>query len=237
MSLLQKILGTDGATQLAVDPYTHGARTSPRPIDVSSGGAYRHAIRSGTIAATLAANGIIYAFRWGDSSLNCVVQRIRAQLFANIAFTGAFNDMSMYAKVGRAYTASHTGQTAAVLTGNNAKLRTDFPTSKIATNGDIRIANTAVLGGGTVTEDTDPFVYSQVGKPNVVNVAAGTEYLSAQPLVTLDYEPDMGDGVHPLLLEQNEGFIIHNGPVVWPAAGSGVLVVQVQWAEVLAAAL
>ena len=224
----------NGGTVAEVDGTTYRAfRTTARPIDYTTGGSYRHAIRSGTIAATLAANGIIYAFRWGDTSL-AVIHRIRAQLFANIAFTAAFNDMSMYAKIGRSYTASHTGQTAGTLTGNNAKLRTSMPTSKIATNGDIRIANTAVLGGGTVTEDTDPFVYSIVGKPNVVNVATGTEFLAPQPMVTLDYEPDMGDGVHPLVLAQNEGFLIHNGPVVWPAAGTGVLVVQVNWSEVAA---
>lgn len=220
-----------------VDPYTKAMRAAVRPIEITGGGQYRHAIRSGTLAATLAANGIIYSFRWGDSSLNCLIMRIRAQLFANIAFTAAFNDMSMYGKVGRAFTASHTGGTAGTLTGNNGKLRTDFATSKIATNGDLRIANTGVLAGGTVTEDADPFVYSTVGKPNIVNVASGTEYLAGQPLVQLDYEPDMGDGVHPLLLEQNEGFVIHNGPVVWPAAGTGILVVQTQWAEIPTTAL
>lgn len=221
----------------SVDAYTKALRASVRPIELTGGGQYRHAIRSGTLAATLAANGLLYSFRWGDATLNALIMRIRAQLFANIAFTAAFNDMSMYAKVGRAFTASHTGGTAGTLTGNNGKLRTDFPTSKIPTNGDLRIANTAVLAGGTVTEDTDPFAYSSVGKPNIVNAAAATEYLAAQPLVQLDYEPDMADGVHPLLLEQNEGFTIRNGPVVWPAAGTGILVVQVQWAEIPTTAL
>lgn len=228
------------AAVATVDPTTKGLRTSARPIEYGTGGSYRVALRSGTLAAALAANGLLYAFRWGDPTLLAVVHRIRAQLWGNLAFTAAFNDMSLQAFVTRSYNASESagaGAVDATLTGNNGKKRTSHGTSKIATNGQIRIAGTAVISGGTGTDDTNPFVYSDLGKPNVVNAAAGTEYLGAQPLVKLDYEPDIGDGVHPHVFAQNEGFRIRNGPVVWPAAGTGVLVVQVDWSEVPADAL
>lgn len=220
-----------------VDQYTKSLRAAARPVELQGGGAYRLAARSGTIAATLAANAPLFSFRWGDATLNCIVQRIRAQLWANLAFTAAFNDMSIAGIIARSWTVADSGQTAISLAGNNAKLRTDFPTSKFATNGDMRIANTGAVTAGTRTLDGNDFVYSQIGKPNVVNAASGTEYLATQPLIMLDYEPDMGDGVHPLLLEQNEGFVIRNGPVVWPAAGTGVVVVQVQWSEIPTSAL
>lgn len=224
-----------------VDPVAKALRTSSRPIEIGSGGSYRVALRSGTIAAQLAANGLIYSFRWGDATLLAVIHRIRAQLFANIAFTAAFNDMSLRAYITRSYTASDSSgggsPTAATLTGNNGKKRTSHATSKIATNGDLRILGTAVISGGSGTDDTDPFLHSQVGKPNVVNVAAGTEYLAPQPIVTMEYEPDIGDGVYPHVFAQNEGFRIRNGPVIWPAAGTGILVVTVDWSEVPLTAL
>jgi len=204
-------------------------RITPRPIDYGSGGAYQNCMRSGTIAAVLVVNGILYSFRNPSASLLVIIHRVRVQLFANLAFTAAFNDMSCRMHIARSYTTGFTTNgTAATLTGNNAKLRTTMPTCASI----IHILNTSNAGltGGTATEDTDPMAISNLGKPNVVNAAAGTEYVAAQPLITLDYEPDMGDGAHPLVLAQNEGFLIRNG-LVWPAAGTGVVVVRTAWSE------
>lgn len=235
MSWLTKILGKDGTTQAGVDPFFSSQRTSARPLDLTNGGGYRVARRSGTLAATLAANGLLAGWTWASSTHLCVIHRIRAQLFANLAFTAAFNDMSFYAINTRSYSGADTGgagNTAMTATGNNLKKRTNYATSQFATVGAFRIAGTAVISGGTGTDDTDPFAYSLAGKPNNVNAAAGTEFLDSQNLVTLDYEPDLGDAVSPHVYAQNEGFRIRNGPIVWPAAGTGVLVVQVDWSEV-----
>lgn len=230
-----RLLGKDLVSFGAVDPFFSALRVSARPLDLTNGGTYRVAVRTGTLAATLAANAIIGALRWDSSTHKCILHRLRAQIFANLAFTAAFNDMSMYAIGTRGYTASDTagaGNTALTMTGNNAKVATAHQTSQFSTQGDIRIAGTAAMTGGTGTDDAHPFAYSQVGKPNVVNVAAGTEYVAAQPVCTLDYEPDMGDGVHPHLFAADEGFRLRNGPVVWPAAGTGIMVMQISWSEV-----
>ena len=221
----------NGGTIGDVDGTTFRAfRTTPRPIDYTTGGSYRNAMRSGTIAAVLAANANVYSFRNPSATFLAVIHRVRAQVFANIAFTAAFNDMSLKMLVARSYTTGWTTNgTAATLSGNNAKLRTSMATCASI----IHILNTSNAGltGGTSTNDTDPMVISALGKPNVVNAAAATEYLAAQPLVTLEYEPDLGDGACPLILAQNEGFLIQNG-LVWPAAGTGVLKVEVSWSEV-----
>jgi len=222
-----------GGVVAEVDGTTFRAfRGTSRPIDYGSGGSYQNSMRSGTIAAVLVVNGNMYSFRNPSASLLAVVHRVRVQVFANIAYTAAFNDFSCKMMVARGYTTGHTTNgTAATLTGNNAKMRTSMPTCASI----IHILNTSNAGltGGTATVDTDPMAWSTVGKPNVVNVAAGTEYLAAQPLITLDYEPDMGDGAHPLILAQNEGFLIQNG-LVWPAAGTGIITVRTAWSEVAA---
>lgn len=221
----------NGGTVAEIDGATFRAvRITPRPVDYGAGGSYRNAMRSGTIAAVLAANANIYSFRNPSATLLAVIHRIRAQVFANLAFTAAFNDMSIKAHIARSYTTGWTTNgTAATLTGNNAKMRTSMATCASI----IHILNTSNAGltGGTSTNDTDPFAISQIGKPNVVNAAAATEYLAAQPVINLEFEPDIGDGSHPLVLAQNEGFLIQNG-LVWPAAGTAVLKVEVAWSEV-----
>jgi len=220
----------NGGTIAEVDGSVFRAvRVVPRPLDYSTGGAYRNAMRSGTIAAVLVANANVYSFRNPSSTLTAVIHRVRAQVWGNLAFTAAFNDMSLKMHVARSYTATHTTNgTAATLTGNNAKLRTSMATCAAIIH--VLNTNNAGITGGTATLDTDPMAISLIGKPNVVNATAATEYLAAQPLMVLDYEPDMGDGAMPLTLAQNEGFVIQNG-LVWPAAGTGVVVVQTQWSE------
>lgn len=231
MSWLHRVLGKDGSTQLSVDPKYTAARTSSRPVDWTGGGGYLNAMRTGTIAAVLVANANIWSFRNPSATLTAIIHRVRVQVFANIAFTAAFNDMSCKLHVARSYTVEHaTSGTAATLTGNNGKTQTSMATAACT----IRTLTTvnAGLTGGTATVDTDPCAISTIGKPNVVNVAAGTEYLDPQPMVTLDYEPDTAHGENPLVLVQNEGLLLQNG-LVWPAAGTGVAVIRVAWSEVL----
>lgn len=223
-----------GATpdQLTIDPTTKAARVSARPLEHGVGGHYHLAMRSGQLAAALAANAVLFSFRWGSSSLLAIIESIRLQFQPIVVFTG-HQEISFEAYVGRAFSAAHTGGTAATLTGNNGKARASHPTSQIPTNGDVRIASTAALGGGTVTLDANPFAVG-VGSPNIVNSAAGTAYVAYNRPV-LEYKPWIADGEHPIVLAQNEGFVIRNG-IVWPAAGTGVIGVEIRWAEVPASA-
>lgn len=235
MSWLARQLGKDGSSQLGIDPYFSAARISARPLDLTNGGSYRIAMRSGTLAATLAANGLLFGFRWASSTHLAIIHRVRAQLWANLAFTAAFNDMSLQMFQTRSFTVSDTGgsgNTTATVSGNNLKKRTSYATTQFATAGSIQMAGTAVISGGTGTDDAHACAFSWVGKPNNVNVAAGTEFLDSQGLCLLDYEPDMASGVSPLIFAQNEGFRLRNGPIVWPAAGTGILTCMVDWSEV-----
>lgn len=60
--------------------------------------------------------------------------------------------------------------------------------------------------------------------------AAGTEEVpSSFPLLT--YQPDMSRGEHPLVLAQNEAALIRNR-TVWPLTGTGLLQIEIAWAEV-----
>lgn len=228
MAIIQSGVTSD---LLTISPTFKAARVESRPVDHESLGHYRYASKSGTIGAALAANAVLSAFRWGAASAVALVTHLRVRWQANVAFTAAGANLSLGAYIGRSYTASHTGGTAVTATGNNLKLRTSFPTSQIATNGDIRTATTAALGGGTITVDTHPFAYGGPGRPNNINAAAATEFIHPQnPVGEITYMCRMSDGDHPIVLAQNEGIVVRN-EVVWPVAGTAEISVEIGWIE------
>ena len=201
-----------------------------RPMDHSTLGHYHIAMTSGTVAAALAAGtasaGHVFAFRNSHASILMVVTRLWLRFQTLTAFTAAtVTDFGFDAYRVTSYSASHSGQTAATLTG--LKKRSSFADSSIA---DIRISNTAALTNGTETFDGNAFA-NCVGDPNIVNAAAGTEYANQGSPPAFDWQPDVADGEYPLVLGQNEGIVIRNR-TVWPAAGTGIIQVGVNWAEV-----
>lgn len=208
-------------------------RTVNRPLDHGALGHYRIQSQTGTLAAALAAGsgtaGHVYAFRWGDASRFAVITKMKTRFLPLTPFTSATltDHTSFDAFIVRSYTASHSGGTALTPTGNNAKMRTNMGTSLVT---DIRISTTTALTAGTHTFDAFPFAQS-IRKGNRVNPAAATEETIQPTTDGMEMDFDMGGGDHPIVLAQNEGFVIRNR-TVWPAAGTGILTVQCAWAEV-----
>ena len=220
----------NGGTVTEVDGTSYRAlRTTNRPTDYSSFGHYHLAMVSGTVAAALAANAVIFSFRWSDATRLAVVWAIRVRFQALTLFTAAtLTDFGFDAFTGRTFTAAHTGGTAATITGNSMKLRASMGTTLV---NDIRISSTAALGGGTITADGNAFAMS-IGDTQRVNPAAATEEQSVNN-PTLEWRPDVAAGAAPLILVQNEGFVVRNR-AAWPLAGTGAFTVEVAWAEVSA---
>ena len=125
-------------------------------------------------------------------------------------------------QVARQFTASDTGGTAALFTQTNTgKLRTSMPTSAFAGGGQLMIANTGANSAGTRTLDTQA-----IGFVQGASTAIGT-VLTATPI----FQHSPGD--YPLILANNEGFIINN---VTTMGATGVinLTVNVEWMELAA---
>ena len=103
------------------------------------------------------------------------------------------------------------------------KKRTSMGTSLVT---DIR--KSAVAAGctvGTRTLDADAILQMP------------TQQLITTPNTTLyqvELDIGVGDGNHPYVFAQNEGFIVRGPTVVFGAAGTANLVVDVSWAEVSA---
>jgi hypothetical protein len=224
-----RILGATSGNPSEVEQ-THAAlRTTSRPGEAL--GQYGFSVVTGTLAAALAASGVVFSARWGDASKLCVITSLKTRFLPLAPFTAAtLTDHSSFdAFIGRSFSASHTGGTALTLTGNSFKRRASMATTAFT---DLRIATTAALGGGTVTLDPHPFCQS-LRKGNRVNPAAATEEIVMPTTDGMDMDIYVGDGMHPIVLATNEGLVIRNR-TVWPAAGTGILMVDMAWSEVTA---
>lgn len=193
-------------------------------------GHYRVAVVTGTLAAALAAAAQLFQFKWTDATRFAVIHRVRATFLPLTLFTAAtLTDATSFGLfVVRSYTAGG-GGTALTLTGNNAKQRASMGTTLVS---EIRIASTAALTAAT-TLDAQAVAVS-LRKPNRVNPAAATEeVITSDAASVLEYIPDVARGEHPLVLSSNEGLVIANR-TGWPAAGTGILSVELAWSEVSA---
>ena len=216
----------NGGVVAEVDGTTFRAiRITARPINYGSLGMYRLGMQSGTMAAALAANAEMFQFRWADATNLGLVYKVSLSAGANVAATAAALGTFCMAAA-RAWSAAGSGGLRAVLTGNISKLRTSMGTSLV---NDAGISTTAGLTAGTKTID---HATSNMGSVSfgigtgAITTALNLTFLEQTPLFDAD-----GEGMHPLVLAQNEGFIIRNGTVIFPATMTWVFSVNCLWAE------
>jgi len=236
MSWLHRVLGKDTTSQLAVR--AGGSLWAElRPTNVGAAallGSYRISVVTGTLAAALAASAIVFSARWGDATKIAIITSMRTRFLPLTPFTAATltDHTSFDALVGRSFSAPHTGGTGLTLTGNNNKMRASFSTSAFS---DVRIATTAALAGAAgLVLDAQPFCQS-LRKGNRVNPAAATEETIQPASDGLNIDFNVANGEHPITLVQNEGVVVRNR-TVWPAAGTGILLVEMAWSELATAA-
>jgi len=201
-------------------------RVTPRPVDFGALGFYSLSMTSGLMAVSLGANVELFQFRWPDATRLAVVYKVEFSAAQNVAATTAAL-LSARATIARGWTAAGSGGTRAVLTGNNAKLRTSMGTSLV---NDAGISTTAGLTIGTKTLDTQ-----DVGGVAYNALTGAITTQPAQALCPLVAVFDAGDGgmLHPMVFAQNEGFVIRAG-AAHPAGMTWHFVVNVTWAEVAA---
>jgi hypothetical protein len=207
-----QVQGNGGTTQ-EVDATFRAARVSLRPAEVI--GYYSVSGASGALTG-VAANGPVFSFRNTGSNL-MLIRRITMGFVVTTAFTAAQGlDYQLFRA--NSFTASDTGGTALFTAGQN-KHRNAF--TNITSAPDIRISSTAALTAGTRTLET-----AGIGIAGGAAQALGAVMSPADIL-----EQDSGD--YPLVLAQNEGFIIANG-IAMAAGGVIRLQVSVEYAETAA---
>ena len=213
MAIIQSAASTDLAT---VDSTMKAVHLVLKPDELV--GAYQLSATSGAMTL-IAAAGPVFSFRYAPGTGQvCVVKRVLVAWNTTTGFT-AGQAMGYGLYFARAFTATDSGGTAlAPIIGSSQKYRTNqMITSQVI---DARIPTTAVLTAGTRTLDTQALgqVYFYVP-----TTTAGT-HLTNTDLISYDIDD------YPLVLQNNEGFVITN-QILMGAAGVGTLTVNVEWFE------
>lgn len=209
------------------------AHVTAGPLSVGSGGAYRLGLQSGTMAASLGANLEIYQFRYAPATGRvCLVHGISISAavltLPAISTTVLAGPLQIVGTIARAWSVVGSGGTRAVLTTNNSKLRSLFATSEV---NDAGIASTTNLAIGTKTLDTSNFgsVTANAGGVLTATGAVGAANLIPKSNLMGEF---LGGLAFPLVLANQEGFVLKNGPTAFPATLTWTFTVEVIWSEV-----
>jgi len=167
--------------------------------------------------------------RWTDATRFFVLHSFKAEFQCLTPFTAAtLTDFGF--DLFKATAVSAGGGGTDLGASAKTKMRSTMGASLLDASGLMRISTTAAL---TAITTLDALAIAQsVGDSQRVNVAAGTEEQRVND-PTLVYKCDMAGGEHPLVLAQNEGLVLRNR-AVWPAAGTGIVTVNMTWSEVSA---
>lgn len=200
-------------------------RATSRPVDHGALGAYGYGGFTGILPAALAANSEIFQFRWADATRYAVIRKVQFSAVVSTTFFAAGVPVTIDLVKSTGWSAAGTGGTA-VSPAATLKRRTSMGSSLVA-SGDIRIATTAALGAGTKTLEANSL-------GGIVAAGPITASLNGEIVApgTILWQAEVGDGEHPLVLAQNEGFSIRS--VAVPATGTWQAAVNIDWAEVTA---
>jgi hypothetical protein len=199
-------------------------RFTPRPIDHGSLGAYAWGGFTGILPAALAANSEIFQFRWANGTNLAIIRKIRLSAVVSTTMFAAGVPVQIDLIKSSLWTNPGTGGTAVTI-GANCKRRANMANS-LMVGGDMRIATTAALGLGTKTLEGAPL--AAIAAPGPITGSLNGEIIA--PNTTL-WQAEIGDGEHPLVLAQNEGFSIRS--VAVPGAGTWTVGISIDWAEVV----
>lgn len=222
MAVIQSGATTD---LLTIGAQNKSARIEARGVDYGVLGHYSYGGFTGILPAALAANSEIYQFRWADATRFAVITKVIISAAVSTTFFAAGVPVQIDMIKSTAWSVAGTGGTA--LTPAAAlKHRTSMGSSLVVA-GDARIATTAALGAGTKTLEANSMA---------ALIAAGPITASLNGVIippsTILFNAEPGDGEHPLILAQNEGFSIRS--VAVPGTGTWQASVRIRWAEVAA---
>ena len=220
-----QIQGNGGVVVEADGTNFRAMRTSARPIDHGALGSYSVGLITGVIAAALGANSEIFQFRWADATRLCVIRRIRFGASVSTTMFAAGGPMQIGLSRATGWTVAGSGGSRITMS-THGRRRTNMGASLVAAN-DIGIATTGALTAGTKTNDGQSVTQMVAACP-----ITGSLNGSIVPPGTALWEAEVGDSDHPLVLAQNEGFIITS--IAVPATGTWQASVNVDWAEVTA---
>lgn len=206
-----------------------------KPQDYGALGHYRAVLTTGTMAAGMAANGELVQMRWVDATRFCVIFEVSVLEFRNITTAFAAGVYQFNVIRSTAWSADGTGGGAVSVADPQLQVRAGTMGASLFSTG-FRLATTAALGAGTKTFDTLSMgaCFGNVGSTPAIaeyfipkgGGATGTGGMGVELM-----HPDIGNGEHPVVLEQNAGISVR---ATVPATGTWIATFLVKWAEVAA---
>lgn len=178
-------------------------------------------LKSGVMAAGLAANAEIFQFRHLDATSLRTLRILAVNLSVasdTVGFTAGAGHFDLVPA--RAWTVDGSGGATATLTTNNGKFRTANTASDLHSADSIRAATTAALTAGTKTLDAQGVAALAAAFP----AAAGSLIVQRENLLTMGVNLDN----EPLVLANQEGFVIRADV---PAVGTWKFAVDVIFAD------
>jgi len=209
-----------------VDSSHLAARMSSRPLDHTLYGHYTIGLQTGVLPAALAANSEIFQFRWADASRFAIITKVKVSACVSTTMFAAGVPVQIDMVKATGWSAAGTLGASPTI-GTTLKKRTAGMGSSLVVAGDMRIATTAALGAGTKTLEANSL--GLIVAPGPITASLNGQIIAPN---TMLFEGEPSDGEYPLVLAQNEGFVIRS--VAVPITGTWTLSVQVTWAEVAA---
>jgi len=204
------------------------ARNPAQVALVTHGGnCYRFSGFTGTIAAALAANSEVLQFRFMTGTKNfAIVEKIIFDGSGMVTVATAAGPLGFAVFPARTWTAAGSGGTRIAQTADNLQMETASPNSQVQ---DLGISTTGALTVGTKTLDANAIgqCIGGVGTAAITGYEANTTLIAPQMLL------DASAGEPPLVLANQEGFVIRTTHV-GPAGLTYVAGFTVVWREVTA---
>jgi hypothetical protein len=212
MAIIQS--GVSDAT-LTIETAFNSARVTHFPRTVI--GSYLISTNTGSIAASTAANSVLWTFK-NTGTTTVVVRQISVGLQITTAYTKGSLRLSAFV-VRAPYTQGTTNATLQTTSGNNGKKRTSHATSTAVI---YACTTTGITGESAAAEDTTPFATALLDLTNAI---------STQPQSGLATMFQIDPTEFPLIIEPDEGIRIKN-PTAFAATGISTLIVNIDYDEV-----
>lgn len=173
------------------------------------------------LLASQGAGLAVFMFRWTASDMFAIIRSLRLG-FLQSAAAAALVNTRFDAYIARSYTVAENVGTAPTLGNNQAKRRTSLSSSRMTTNNVRLSAATTGLTGGTKTLDASPILSLPV---NLLATTPNTNLQSQEKVFS------ESDGIHPIVLAQNEGLVVLGPSTAFDASAAGLLMVDIDWSE------
>lgn len=218
-----KIQGNGGTTADVDGTNFRALRSVNRPTDHGTAGAYTYGGFTGILPAALASNSEIFQFRWNEAARLCVINEIKLSACVTTTFFAAGVPVQIDLCKVTGWSAAGSGGTRPTIAALMKK-RTSMPSSLVNAN-DIGIATTAALTVGTKTIEATSL--ATIVAPGPITASLNGQIVAPG---TTFWQSEVGDGQHPLVLANQEGFVIRS--VAVPATGTWQVAITVDWTEV-----